>query len=647
MVRPLRVLLVEDSKQDAELIALELRRGRHTCVIERVETRDAMRDALAREPWDIILSDWSLPSFDALGALEELRAAKLPIPLIVVSGSIGEERAVEALRAGAKDYVLKDRLVRLPHAVEHEVTEREAYDRIRRERQRAEEALRESSAAYRALFENSPVPMYALDVQGLGVLAVNETCLALYGYDRNEFLALSLPELCIDAPALLADLDANRIHVTTSRHVKKSGEEMLLEVTSRLETLAGSSRILVALRDVTAQQRVEEKLRQAQKMEAIGRLAGGIAHDFNNLLSVILSYGELLKENDALDEEVRLEVTEICTAGRRAADLTRQLLVFSRQQVLEPKVLSLSELIANMRTMLGRMLGEDIDFVLAASQASGRVRVDPGSMEQVIMNLVVNARDAMPSGGRLYVETRDVELVPGDARLTSRARPGRYVMLTVSDTGTGMDRATLGRIFEPFFTTKERGKGTGLGLSTVFGIVEQSGGVVRVESEPGDGARFEIYLPSTNADIDVLGASPTPSTLRGRETILLVEDEEQVRAVASGILRGRGYRVIEASGAEEADRVSTQYDGSIDLLLSDVVLPQMSGPELARRLAKVRPEMSLLCMSGYTDDRVSYHGLDDRIAYLQKPFTPSALATKVREVLDARGRPARRDAHSA
>ena len=381
----------------------------------------------------------------------------------------------------------------------------------------------------------------------------------------------------------------------------------------------------------------EEQLRQSQKMEAIGRLSGSVAHDFNNLLSVILSYADLVLTDLKPIDPLREDIESIRKAGIKAADLTHQLLAFSRQQVLAPRFLDLNDVLRESERMLRRLLGEDIEIVAHYGRALPRVKVDPGQIDQVLLNLVVNARDAMLDGGKLTIETKEVELDESYTTEHFGVARGRHVMLAVSDTGVGMDAQTQSRIFEPFFTTKDVGKGTGLGLSTVFGIVKQSGGHIWVYSEPGGGTTFKVYLPVVEGvDVDVPELVPA-TTLHGTETILLVEDQDDVRRVALAILRRYGYHVIEASNAGEALLSCERHPRTIHLLLTDVVMPQLSGRELAERLLIVRPDMKVLYMSGYTDNVIVHHGiLDSGTAYLQKPIVPEPLCRRVREVLDAR-----------
>ncbi len=381
--------------------------------------------------------------------------------------------------------------------------------------------------------------------------------------------------------------------------------------------------------------RSEEQLRHAQKMDAVGRLAGGVAHDFNNLLSVILCYTNLILGELPSDDAHRADLEEIFAAGERAAGLTKELLAFSRQQILEPKILDLNKVIGGMEKLLGRLLGADVELTTLLAPQLGKVRADPGQIEQVVMNLAVNARDAMPTGGKLTIQTSDVELDEDYARAHLGVTAGPHVMVAVSDTGVGMNRDTVARAFEPFFTTKERGKGTGLGLSTVFGIVQQSGGHIWLYSEPGHGTTFKVYLPRTDAVSNSPSSRPRPlESVSGSETILLVEDDDQVRAVVKGILRRQGYTVIEAPSAGEALLANEQHRDPIQLLLSDVVLPRMSGPDLADRIRLSRPEVKVLFMSGYTDEAITRHGLlGSGVPFVQKPITPDLLARRVREVL--------------
>jgi CheY-like chemotaxis protein len=373
-------------------------------------------------------------------------------------------------------------------------------------------------------------------------------------------------------------------------------------------------------------------------MEAIGQLAGGVAHDFNNLLMAIIGYSELLLARLRGGDRLRKHVQEIKKAGERAAALTRQLLAFSRRQVLVPQVLDLNSVVSNMQKMLRRMIDEDIDLLTVPAPDLGQVRADPGQVEQVIMNLAVNARDAMPEGGNLTLETANVELDESYTRNHIDVLPGRYVMLAVSDTGSGMDAETLSHIFEPFFTTKEEGKGTGLGLATVYGIAKQSGGHIEVSSEPGQGTTFRVYLPRIEAAYEPAArGAPAEEMPRGTETVLLVEDDVVVCELLREMLQGSGYTVLEAGGARQALRMGEGYaPRPIHLLLADVVMPEMSGPQLADHLARVYPKMKVLYISGYTDAAVARHGKrSTKAPYLQKPFAPEVLARKVREVLDA------------
>ena len=760
-----RVLMVEDVADDAALIERELRRAGVTGAARRVDSERAYREALRSFAPDIILTDHSLPTF---GAADALRIAMLEAPgtpIIVVTGSLGEETAAEYIKAGAADYVVKHHLERLGPAVlraldlrrareeqaraeearrqgeerfraliEHgadavtlvapdgtllfashpierllgfapaELVGRNGFERVHpddlprvaaalkniaaspgtpaalelrwrhkddswryidavavnrltepavgaivvnfrdvSERRKAEAALRESEERYRTLVEGVRDIIFALSPEGT-IASLNPAFETVTGWRREEWVGRPFERLVHpeDLPLALELLGrvvrgelrpASQFRVGTAKGDYRVGEfaatPQLHE--SRLVGIFGIGR------DVTERVQLEQQLRQAQKMEAVGRLAGGIAHDFNNILTAITGYADLLLEDLGPTDPRRQDADEIHKAADRAAGLTRQLLAFSRQQVLQPTVLEVNALVSDLEKMLRRLLGEDIELSTRLAPTTGRVKADPGQLEQVIMNLAVNSRDAMPNGGKLTLETGNVDLDERYAADHYPARAGPYVLIAVSDTGTGMSEETQAHMFEPFFTTKEKGKGTGLGLATVYGIVKQSGGFIWVYSEIGHGTTFKLYLPRVEELAErASGPATAPARpARGSETVLVVEDEAPVRSVARQVLERQGYTVLEAPSAEAALDLATRYSGVIHLLLTDVVMPGLNGRELAARLSSVRPGARVIFMSGYTDEAVTRHGvLDPGAAYVQKPFTPEAIARKVREVLD-------------
>jgi two-component system cell cycle sensor histidine kinase/response regulator CckA len=511
----IRVLLCEDSKDDVELVTLELARHGFDCAARAVETRPDFLDALANGPWDVVLSDHSMREFSSMEALALVRASDPDLPFIIVSGTIGEDAAVKAMKAGAQDYVLKQNLRRLGPAVEREM--REAASR-RRERQKLQAS--------------------------------------------------------------------------------------------------------------------ENQLRHAQKLEAVGRLAGGIAHDFNNLLTVILGFSEFLIEQLPVGTPGFRDASEIRVAAQRAGRLTKQLLAFSRQQVLEPRVVDLVAALNDLQPMIQRLIGEDIRCEFTLPPTPQLVLIDPGQFEQIMLNLVVNARDAMPEGGRLTLELSRTT-VAGEQAAALDVADGDYITVTVTDTGEGMDAETVEHIFEPFFTTKDPGRGTGLGLSTVFGIVRQSHGGIEVRTAPKQGTTFRIYFVSskaTAADDDAVDATPRPLT--APSTILLVEDEQGVRSFLEAALQRAGHRVIATSSGQEAVSAAARSTESIDLVITDVVMPGMAGPEVARLVSQSHPRVSVLFLSGYSTHASLPDSLTaDPSAFLQKPFSAEALLAKVQERL--------------
>jgi len=508
------------------------------------------------------------------------------------------------------------------------------------ERRRAEDALRKNEEMFRLLFSNNPLPTWVLDRETLHFLEVNDAAVKQYGYSRDEFMNMSL----IDVDH--AEEKETRVehfrkwsgdgrYQGNWKHRKKDGTVLEVESVSHELNYAGRRVRLVVAQDVSARHLLEQQFRQAQKMEAVGRLAGGVAHDFNNLLMVIKGHTELLRNAMPPTDPFSKKIEQIERAADRATSLTRQLLAFSRMQVLQPHVMNLNEVVEDMGRLLPRLIGEDIELEIRTAKNLGAIKADASQMEQVIMNLVVNARDAMPNGGRLLVETSNEELDSAYNAVHPVVRQGSYILLAVSDNGTGMDTETQAHIFEPFFTTKPQGKGTGLGLATVYGVVKQSGGFIWVYSELGKGTSFKIYLPRVDQPVARSAATQFATEVpRGTETILLAEDEQDVREVAREFLESGGYTVIEAHDGAEALQLVETHEGAIGLLITDMVMPGMSGQELAGRLQQKRTGLRTLYMSGYSERAAAESAQgDSSIRLLTKPFSRSALLRTVHEIL--------------
>jgi two-component system cell cycle sensor histidine kinase/response regulator CckA len=761
---PLRVLIIEDVPMDAELVQYELGRARIPFEARRVDTREDFLAELDAFAPDVILSDYTLPRFDGLAALELARSHAPAIPFLIVTGSINEETAVGAMKAGAADYLLKNNLARIGPAIEGALArvrarreKARAEDALRRseanlravfndglqafvlvntegivqalnrtaerwserfrgrrlaegdhifdftpeagaavqaalageagsverclrdpsgaeawfetthapvvdddgriigvslnarevsERKHAERALRESEARYRDLFDNASDLVCATDREG-HFLYVNRAWHEGTGYSDTELAALRFGDLVHpESRARCAEVMERALAGETLTHVEltlmpRSAVPIVVEGNlSGARQADGSVTLRGIYRDITERKRVDEQLRRAERMQAAGRLAGGMAHEVNNMMTGVIGFAEFLLRGLAPDDPRRSEVQEIIRAGSRAADVTRQLLAFTRQQLMHPEVLAINDVVVGLEKMLRHSLGENHELDLRLDGGLREIRADRGQLEQVLINLILNARDALPASGRVTIATAPAQL---DEVYTSRRgdvemAPGAYVLLSVSDTGCGMEPEVQARIFEPFFTTKPVGQGTGLGLSTVYGIVKQSGGFIWCYSEPGLGSTFKVYLPALLAGTAEPTRVPRPAAPRGgSETVLVVEDEDVVRAMACRGLREHGYTVLEARNGAEALAVVQENTAAIDLVVSDVVMPLVGGRELAARLAELDPALPVLYMSGYTGEDVVQRGLMDPGApFAQKPFTPDGLARTVRELLDAR-----------
>ncbi|GFO61426.1 hypothetical protein GMST_37510 [Geomonas silvestris] len=757
MKHALRILIVDDSPEDAALIARQLQQE-FAPRYERVETAEEMSLALDKGGWHLVVSDWVMPCFSGLAALHLLQEREVDIPFIMVSGQMGEDVAVEAMRAGAHDFLIKDHLSRLVPAIKRELNEAV----VRRERNLAEDALTATEARFQSLVEQSLVGIFML--QDDVFTYVNPKFAEVFGYLQDDLIEKkSLLELVTRDDQIRVSTQFLRplTQGSTSLHFtfrgRRQDQQLIeLEVNGTRTQLNGSPAVIGTLLDVTERKRAEEELsklwraveqspvsivitdlagrieyvnprvaevtgyseaelvgqnprilksgtmtgefylnlwqtistgrewhgelhnrkkngdlfwesgcisavknsegrithfvavkediterkisvdhlRQVQKMEAIGQLAGGIAHDFNNLLTIINGYSTLIIKGLEPGTPMRKEAEQILRAGERAADLTRQLLSFSRRQIQEPKVLNINTQVQSAEKMLRRLIGEHITLATELALDVGLIKMDPGQVEQVIMNLVVNARDASENGGLITIETGNRQLDEEFTQQHPGSIAGSYVRVTVSDRGLGMNEEVKRRLFEPFFTTKEMGRGTGLGLATVYGIVKQSGGYIDVISQPGQGASFDIYLPRVYQPADPLKRPVLEDPSRGHHTILVVEDEPGVLNLVTHTLRKRGYQVLETTDPELGVEIFREHKDSIDMLLTDVVMPFMSGPALAEELTRLKPGLKILFMSGHAENRASLEKiLEQGAPFLPKPFASDTLISKVKETL--------------
>jgi len=642
MTQPLRLLVVDDMPDHARMVEDLIRTSDSwaTADVRIAVNYDAALRVLVEQRFDVAVFDYWLGRRDGLSLLREIRQKGIETPVVVLTSRGAEEVAVEAMKAGAADYLGKAGLT--VEALERAILHALALHAEEVQRWHAEAALRASEERFRALVDNSSDALLLIDGEAritylspsserhLGWTAQQMVHRSIFDFlhpDDRELVEVRMAETLAKPGTRI--VEAVRFH-----HSDGSWRIMEGVAVNRLADPAVAG-IVINARDITERRRLEEQLRHAQKMEAIGQLAGGVAHDFNNLLTAILGYCHLMLDEMPEDNPLRDDLLEIEGAGNRAAALTRQLLAFSRRQMLQPQLVDVNALVKQLEKLLRRLINEDVELVTALAPDLHRVMVDPASVEQILVNLALNARDAMPVGGRLTIETANVELDDTYAVTHVAMQPGPYVMLAVSDTGHGMDASTRARIFEPFFTTKEQGRGSGLGLATVYGIVKQSGGYIWVYSEPGHGTVFKAYLPPAMAASGAQGVTDGGAEPIGWETVLLVEDEDAVRVLAREVLRRHRYVVLEAHHGVEALSVAENHPHDIHLLVTDVVMPQMSGRELAERLSAVRPSMKRLFMSGYSDHELVHDQVTRGFAFLQKPFTPDVFVRKVRKILDS------------
>lgn len=648
MPQKLRILVVEDSEDEAYLYLRKINQAGYDPVFKRVDTEAAMQQALEEEAWDLIIADYAMPQFSAMGALSVLQKSGLDIPFIIISGMIRAEDAVLAMKAGAHDYLMKDDLVRLVPAIERELREAN----VRQARREAEASRRFSEERMRQMLSFISDIIYVTEVgdnKAYFNTYVSPNAEAVTGYPVEQLLAdpdfwYSTAVHPDDRQAALAfrqELPENYKSETEYRLTCANGKTIWVRNSARrVPQPGGFAYIYGVLSDITERRYLEDQLRHAQKMEAVGLLAGGIAHDFNNILMIIVGYSDLLlsRHIDANDPR-RADLEEIKRAGERASALTRQLLVFGQKQVYQNRQTNLNFIISGIEKMLRRLISENIELVTVLAPDLREIMADHGRMEQVVLNLVINARDAMPQGGTLTIKTANVTLSGVYVARTIGVKPGDYVMLLVSDTGVGIDQATQARMFEPFFTTKKTGRGTGLGLSTVYAIVQQSQGHIEVESQPGQGALFKIYFPVTEkqAEAPVIPALSVAALKHdpGRKSVLVIEDETEVREVTCQFLQRDGYTVFSAANGFEALKISRNNSRPVDLILTDLIMPDVNGCDLARELLKAWPEAQVLFMSGYSDEAIVEHGISDVGGFLlHKPFDAAALFHAVHQVFE-------------
>ena len=636
MVEPLNILVIEDCNADFLMVERNLKQNGLPARCRRVDTLEGVEKAINTESWDVVLSDYNVPQLNFHDSLKLLLTAFPDLALILVTGTVGEEKAVELLKLGVRDFVLKGNLTRLVPAIRRSLKDA-AEQRAKRA---AEEELHESNERFRMIFEHS-IDAILLSSADDSILTANPEACRVFGMSELEIRLVGQAGLLDREDPRLFTLQEERKRTGRCRGeiTMKRGDDSRFpaEISSAFFTdCGGIQKASMIIRDMTQHNKLEELYRQAQKMEAVGQLSGGVAHDFNNILSAIFGYSHLIMD-EMKEEPVKGYVEEIMKAAKRAAVLTQSLLSFSRKQVVTLAMIDLRAVLKSFEAFLCKLIREDIELKIDCGAEPLTVLADHGQIEQVIMNLVVNARDAMPNGGKLFVETLPVAMDQEFVDSHGYGKIGPYALISVSDNGSGMDKETQSRIFEPFFTTKEQGKGTGLGLSMAYGIVKKHDGFIKVSSEPGIGTTFKVYLPhvTATAQVDKIGIKGVATLRGGAETILVGEDDAALRRLSTRVLNHYGYHVIEAVDGQDAVDRFVEYADHIDLVILDAIMPKKNGKEAYLEMKVMRPDLKTVFVSGYTKGIFAEDNTpDENFKFIQKPVSPEELLMKIRELLD-------------
>ncbi len=637
MNNKIRILIVEDSEDDSLFLIREIRRNGYEPVFERVDTLEAMSTALDEQAWDIVLSDYSMPGFGGGAALGILKARGIDLPLIIVSGKIGEEKAVDLMKEGASDCIMKGNLLRLVPAMERAILDSDT----RKKQKQAEESLRESEDKFRTYFEKAPFGYQSLDENGC-FIDVNDAWLEILQYSREEVIGRSFADFI--APEYVEKFRENfpcfkkegEIQGVEFKIVRRDGEHVLMSISGKVgyDERGNFKQTHCILQDITERKNLEVQLMRFHKMEALGQLARGVAHDFNNILAALSGYGNLLKMKIKKDKSSTHNIDQILSLTERATGLTQNLLAFNRDRMINPKPENLNELIKRSKKILSRILNKHIKLKTVFTDKNLTVMIDSGQMENILINLATNARDAMPEEGLLTIKTEPVEIGRGDVTHFSHEKSGRYALMTVTDTGIGMDEKTREKIFELFYTTKSSDKGMGLGTSIVREIIRRNNGHITVESSPGKGTTFKIYLPLVGRVVEEIRKKTPHARIAGTGVILLAEDDMEFRGKIKSVLEEFSYEVIEAVDGQDAIDKFRKNKERIQLILLESVMSKKNALEVYTEAKNIRPDVKALLMSGYGEDILRKKGISvEGLSFLQKPVSPQELLSKVREVL--------------